>query len=441
MNNLVAGGMSMSPFWSDRCRSIAVTRSALALLALSLLSACNDATGPEAPSLSVSVNTTGVDPDADGYYVSIPGANRPVGASGAAQFDGLEPGEYDVLLGGVAMNCTVTSPNPRHVTITSSSQNVVFDVACEHTPLIAYVSDANGSTQIYVKRPDGTGKRQLTNTLGNNTDPVWSPDGSRLAFISTRDGRAEVYVMNFDGSAARRLTNDPGIEGPPIWSPNGSRLAFTRTATTSGAKPAIFVVNSDGANEINVSMDTSRFNVSPDWSPDGTRLVYGAQEYSCCQNGKSEIRIVNADGTGRITVVPDVFTTMDYRTNPRWSPDGTRIAFNDETWIAVMNLDGTQHQLLPGSPYALLRDWSPDGKELLFNLNSDIQIYTLATSSIRNVSNNGTSVFEDWESWSPDGSRILYAQAAQIFTVNKDGSGVTDLTSELAGEWAPRWRP
>jgi Tol biopolymer transport system component len=428
----------MSSLSSERGRSVSAL--VLVLLGIVALSGCDEATGPEEPALSVTVNTTGADPDADGYYVSIPGANKPVGASGAALFERLEPGEYDVELGGVAFNCNVTSPNPQHVTVTSSSQNVVFDVACEHTALIAFVSDATGSNQIYVKRPDGTGRRQITNTLGDNTDPVWSPDGSRLAFTSTRDGTPELYVMSFDGGSVRRLTNDPGTEGIPVWSPDGSKLAFTRAASAN-AKPAIFVVNADGTNTVNVSMDTTRFNLSPDWSPDGTRLVYAAQQFSCCQNGESELRIVNADGTGRKTIVSTIFTTPNYKTNPRWSPNGTRIAFINVVTVALINVDGTQETNLPGTAYGLLDDWSPDGKELLLNLGSDIQVFDIAANSLRNVTNNGTSSFEFSESWSPDGSKILFNRSGEIFSINSDGTGAADLTPDFATEWAPRWRP
>ena len=433
----------MSCSWSDRRRSISLVSAAVVSLGLTGLSACTDPTAPEAPTLSVSVNTTGTDQDADGYYVSIPGANRPIAASGEVQFDELTSGEVDVRLGGVAFNCTVTSPNPQRVTIASSSQSVVFDVACEHTPQIAYVSDVNGSNQIYAMRPDGTGRRQLTNTIAANTNPVWSPDGSRLAFLSQRDGNSEIYVMNADGGSLRRLTNDPGIESAPIWSPNGSKLAFTRVTTLNG-KPAIFVINADGSNLVNVSMDETRYNVSPDWSPDGTRLVYGAQQYSCCMNGSAELRIVNADGTGRTTIVPDVFSSSAWRTDPRWSPDGTRIAFIDGAWIATMNVNGTQHTLLPGTPYASLIDWSPDGTELLLDKDSDVQVYNFATGTIRNLTNTGTAVFEFSESWSPDGAKILYVaygNPIQIFAMNRDGSGAADLTPGLVGELQPSWRP
>ena len=51
-----------------------------------------------------------------------------------------------------------------------------------------------------------------TNGIGQNWLPVFSPDGARIAFTSNRDGNSEIYVMNRDGSGVRRLTNHPAID-------------------------------------------------------------------------------------------------------------------------------------------------------------------------------------------------------------------------------------
>ena len=57
---------------------------------------------------------------------------------------------------------------------------------------------------------DGSGKRNLTRNPGNDgprLGPAWSPDGRKITFVSDRDGTYEVYVMNADGSGQRRLTH------------------------------------------------------------------------------------------------------------------------------------------------------------------------------------------------------------------------------------------
>src|SRR5256885_2251960 len=51
----------------------------------------------------------------------------------------------------------------------------------------------------------------------------------KIAFTSNRDGNDEIYVMNADGTGVTRLTNDPASDSQPAWSPDGSRIAFTST--------------------------------------------------------------------------------------------------------------------------------------------------------------------------------------------------------------------
>jgi len=74
------------------------------------------------------------------------------------------------------------------------------------------------------------GKSQdATPNLGavQNSDPAWSPDGSKIAFMSDRDGGdIEIYVMNADGSHQTRLTNSPGRDAHPSWSPDGKNIYF-----------------------------------------------------------------------------------------------------------------------------------------------------------------------------------------------------------------------
>lgn len=70
--------------------------------------------------------------------------------------------------------------------------------------------------------------------------PTWSPDGRKIAFASERDGNSEIYVMNADGSNVTRLTDAGG--NFPAWSPDGRRIAFA-----SGGGPDIYVMNADGS--------------------------------------------------------------------------------------------------------------------------------------------------------------------------------------------------
>ena len=82
---------------------------------------------------------------------------------------------------------------------------------------IAFVSFQDGNYQTCVMNSDGTGQTRLTYNPSDNTDPVWSPDGSRIAFESNREGQREIYRMNADGSGQTRLTYSTADDWEPDW--------------------------------------------------------------------------------------------------------------------------------------------------------------------------------------------------------------------------------
>lgn len=86
---------------------------------------------------------------------------------------------------------------------------------------IAYICAGDGTPDIWVMNPDGSGKTNITAswTASDETDPTWSPDGSYLAFVSDLEGSKDIWVMNADGSNSYRVTTSPGDEFAPDWGP------------------------------------------------------------------------------------------------------------------------------------------------------------------------------------------------------------------------------
>lgn len=140
---------------------------------------------------------------------------------------------------------------------------------------------------------------------------------------------------------------------------------------------------------------------------------------------------VTADGTSSV--------------RPSWSPDGTQIAFqtsrDNKYRVYVMAADGSDRKLVSqGSVDDRHPNWSPDGKQLAVDtgteLKREIAIIDLASSARTQITS--MDAFATFPAWSPDGSRLsfyVYQQGTlDIWTVNKDGSKPVKMTQALASE-------
>ena len=227
-------------------------------------------------------------------------------------------------------------------------------VAVDAQARIAFSSNRDGNSEIYVMDTDGGNQRKLTNNRHGDWSPSWSPDGKRIAFVSNRDGHvidgiptSDIYVMDADGGNQQNLTNNPpGSDWFPSWSPDGKHIAFV-SDRDGPFNPEIYVMDADGGNQQRLT-ENRVHDWFPSWSPDGKRIAFSSDRKGDIVN--FEIYVMDADGQNeqRLTEnrVHDWF--------PSWSPDGKRIAFtsrrdgNDE--IYVMDADGGNPRNLTNHP-------------------------------------------------------------------------------------------
>lgn len=255
---------------------------------------------------------------------------------------------------------------------------------------LAFSTNADGNFEIYSSNPDGTDRRRLTTFAGDEFEPQWSPDGNRLAFARRDSDGYNIYTMNADGSDARKLTaiTNPYLTNQanraPTWSPDGMTIAYEHVSDQEGYD--VWTMNAtDGSSKRMLSGIAMASARAPKWSPDGTKLAMtsGTEIYTLGADGRNPVRIA----TGQA---------------PDWSPDGTQLAFTAKqgsTYIAVVNADGTGQRGLGN--YGHTPSWSPDGRKITF------------------TGGPGT----------------------QVFVMNADGSGATNVSNRPAMEYSSAWGP
>jgi TolB protein len=149
---------------------------------------------------------------------------------------------------------------------------------------------------------------------GLNTGAAVSPDGKDLALILSKDGNPELYIKNIRSGKLTRLTNSPRVaEASPDWSPDGSQLVYTSDQGGIG-RPQLYVISREGGTPRRISSRGTE-NVAPDWGPNGliacSSRSGGRYSIAVIQPSSGQTVYLNTDGA-------------DYE-DPSWAPDGRHI--------------------------------------------------------------------------------------------------------------------
>jgi len=362
-----------------------------------------------------------------------------------------------------AGNVDVFSMNADGSAQTNLTNNAAADSQSPWSPngaLIVFYSERDQAAgEIYVMNANGSGVTRLTNNTTFDEPGGWSPDGTKIVFESWRDHPAgEIYTMNADGTAVTRLTNNTAIERSPTWSPDGSKIAFV---SARDGNTEIYVMNADGSGQTRLTNNVAN-DLQPNWSPDAQQLAFMTDRDS----GNSEIYSMFADGSGQTRLTNHVAIDAD----PAWSPDGTKLAFRSDrdgnAEIYVMNADGsgvtrltTQagqdgapdwQPVAPSNPHGtvdLANAPAPGPTQIAFRSdrdgNGEVYVMNEDGSGQTNVTNHASA--DGSPSWSPDGARLAFSSVRDgdndIYVINADGTGLVQLTTDPAVDENPTWSP
>jgi len=263
---------------------------------------------------------------------------------------------------------------------------------------IVFVSDVDGDSEIYLADNLAVGgtPTKLTNNAIEDTNPVFSPDGTQIAFQSGQPGNSSIYTINADGSGVPSLMANNAAE--PVWSPDGTRIVFIRGG-------AIYMVYADGTNEQMIQGITGAAH--PVWSPDGRWLTY--------ENGAGEIYLVSA--RCRTNCNPASLTeniTQAVR-GSAWSPDGKQMA------LGILNESNQYDLYLANVGYIKTSSGPP--------IPSSLTLVAVGNPLISGLDVNSPS-------WTPQGDRIAFEANAEVYQAPVAGGQREAL---IVGAFAPTW--
>jgi serine/threonine protein kinase len=282
---------------------------------------------------------------------------------------------------------------------------------------IAFVSDrADGHTlQIWIMDPDGSNPVQFTFGPGDKTQPRWSPDGQRLLYVAPGGIDSlgnklglDIWAINADGTGLTNLTSSPGDDADPAWSPDGSKIAFASNRINNlnqvftmdaGCLPPPGACTPGKPHNLSAGYAVESF---PAWAPDGATIAVSASINSA--PGRIYMRSPSGGDPTRFDRRDKIIGAVDLA----WSPDGQLLAFAwiqptmNEVWLARLADRGASPIRLTNSLGNKDPVFSPDGLYIAFTSTRDQnpEIYRMTSNGAdqQNLTNNpGRDMQPDWQ--------------------------------------------
>jgi Tol biopolymer transport system component len=327
--------------------------------------------------------------------------------------------------------------------------------------------------------------KPLTTGMAFDSQPTVSPDGKRIAFVSDRDGSDNLWVCDLDGSEPKQLSKDPqGDFESPSWTPDGDYVLVSRKP--NNGLHEIWMYHTQGGSGVQVTKSSPTATTPPQQrlrtvgvvaSPDGKYFYYARRTGNFSYNTTFPIwQVVRRD---RTTGDEDVITSAPGSAfRPVISPDGSKLVFgtrqDTETGLRVRDLATGEEKWLK---YGVQRDdqesaatrdvlpghaFTPDSRDIIVSYGGKIHRVQVSTGEASDIPFTA-KVSQDLgpelkfasrveegpvkarliqtPSESPIGRQLVFSSLTHLYKVETPGGKAIRVTSSNAREFQPAWSP
>jgi TolB protein len=255
-----------------------------------------------------------------------------------------------------SQNANNPSPTATLLPVTQGNSSAV------KAGLIIFSMNDGAYKHLFAYHPSYLAVTRLTADAWDDDSPAISPDGNKIAFTSNRFGTREIYILDLLTNTLTQMTNSSAFEGTIDWSPDGSYIVYD-IYQNNHFDLVIQSVTDQTEAPIQLTDGTTN-NSQPSWSPDGSELAFVSDRSG--QNAIWIARLKNPED--RFTEVIGS-TDADF-SHPVWSPDGTELAIcrnqNNHEILLVQPHDPMINPVVIGNGENPI--WMPDGNGVLVTL-------------------------------------------------------------------------